>query len=183
MLRMLRTDLMRAENDREKQLKLATASLDHTNETSLLNQLVRASRSAHEQMLKAVNPTLPDSPLASIRNGLATLLSEHIKSERERQEATDKRQRAFEADVKAAIERLETRKTHDSRSARGGGEFENAVTELSDDLRKGAKALERLLREAKDVLQTLTGELEGFGGEEPLRAAPMELSEPESGET
>jgi hypothetical protein len=130
LFRALRQDLKRAESDREKQLAVATSSLDAKNPASLLSQLVTSSQKAREELLRAINPSEPTSPLFAIKSSLVTMLSEHIKSENERAEANGKRQRAFEDEVKATLTRLETKKSHDARSAAGGRSFENTVVEF-----------------------------------------------------
>jgi hypothetical protein len=130
LFRALRQELARAESDRGKQLAVATSSLDPKNPDSLLCQLVNQSQKAREELLCAINPNEPKSPLAAIKSSLTTMLGEHIKTEKERAEASDKRLRTFEDEVKATLTRLETKKTHDARSAVGGRTFEDTVVEF-----------------------------------------------------
>lgn len=130
LFRTLRQELQRAESDRGKQLTVATASLDPKNPDSLLNLLVRHSQKAREELLRAINPEDPQSPLAAIRSSLISMLKEHIKTERERADEAEKRQRAFEGEVKSALARFETKKAHDARSTHGGADFEQAVVDF-----------------------------------------------------
>lgn len=130
-IRVLRRDMQKADQDRDKQLKLATAALDLSDPNSLLNRLVRESQTTRVQFLQALNLSSPKSPLAAIKSSLTELLREHIKSEQQRTQAADKHQREFESDIRATLERLETKKAHDARSARGGIDFEQAVAEFT----------------------------------------------------
>lgn len=126
----LRTDLDRAENDRTKQLKLATAALDAGNPKSLLSRLVKETQATQVSFLAALNLASPTSPLAVIKTSLTQLLSEHIKTERERAAINDKRQRELDIELRATLARLETKKVHDARSSHGGRPFEQAVVDF-----------------------------------------------------
>ena len=137
-IRVLRRDMQKADQDRDKQLKLATAALDLSDPNSLLNRLVKESQTTRVQFLQALNLASPKSPLAAIKTSLTELLREHMKSEQQRAQAADKRQREFEADVRATLERLETKKAHDARSARGGVDFEQAVADFTRRVFSGA---------------------------------------------
>src|SRR5690606_31522181 len=66
----LREELRRAEDDQAKQLKVALAALDTTQEDSLLNQLRRETHQARADLLEAINPVKEGSPLAVIRTSL-----------------------------------------------------------------------------------------------------------------
>ena len=63
-LRSLREELKGADEDRAKQLSAALAALDANDENSLLSRLVRETNHARQDVLSAVNPDTPDSPMA-----------------------------------------------------------------------------------------------------------------------
>lgn len=126
----LREELKRAEDDQAKQLKIALAALDTTNEDSLLNQLRRETQQARAELLQAINPAREGSPLAVIKTSLTSLLAEHAKSTKEQLEEARKQAAEHERHVRDAITRLETRRREEQRNARGGGVFEEAVAEF-----------------------------------------------------
>jgi hypothetical protein len=127
----LREELERADDDQGKQLKIALAALDTSDEGSLLNQLRRETQQARTELLQAINPAHEGSPLAVIRTSLNELLSQHAKSTREQLEEARKQAAEFQRDVRDAVQRIETKRREDQRSARGGGVFEDAVAEFT----------------------------------------------------
>lgn len=127
----LRDELKRAEDDQAKQLKVALAALDTTQENSLLNQLRKETQQARAELLKAINPAAEGSPLAIIQTSLTQLLSAHAKSQKELLEQARKQEAEFQRDVRDSIQRLETRRGEEQRSSRGGCLFEDAVAEFA----------------------------------------------------
>src|SRR5262249_25508891 len=73
-LRSLREELKDADEDRAKQLSAALAALDANDERSLLSRLVRETHQAREEVLSAVNPDAPNSPMAILKTSLTNLL-------------------------------------------------------------------------------------------------------------
>lgn len=126
-LRALRKQLEDADKDRSKQLTLATKALDANDESSLLSRLVRETASARTAFVSAMNPELPSSPMAVLKNALSTLLRQHGESQREVLAAMQERQAKLEQEIRESLVRLEERKRGDAKSARGGFDFEEAV--------------------------------------------------------
>jgi hypothetical protein len=127
----LRDELKRAEDDQAKQLKVALAALDTTQENSLLNQLRKETQLARAELLKAINPAAEGSPLAIIQTSLTQLLSAHAKSQTELLDQARKQEAEFQRDVRDSIQRLEARRGEEQRNSRGGQIFEDAVAEFS----------------------------------------------------
>jgi hypothetical protein len=115
-LKSLRDDLKRADEDRKTQLSVALGALDANDPNSLINRLVRETTSAREAVLHAVNPDVPESPMAIMKQALTELLRGQSES-----------QKRFEDDVREAIARLESKRAQDQKSPRGGFDFEDAV--------------------------------------------------------
>ncbi len=118
---MLREELARAEDDQARQLKIALAALDTTQEDSLLNQLRRETQQARAELLHAINPAREGSPLSVIKTSLTDLLAEHAKSTKAQLEEAQKQSADFQRDVRDAVQRIETRRREEQRSARGVG--------------------------------------------------------------
>ncbi len=137
-LRALRTELEKADNDRNKQLALATKALDANDETSLLSRLMRETSDAKTAFVAAMNPELPNSPMAVLKSTLSTLLQQHVKSQQEAMALMQQRQEKFEADVRDSLVRLEERKRGDAKSIRGGFAYEEAVLRFVQNAVKGA---------------------------------------------
>jgi hypothetical protein len=123
----LRDELKRAEDDQGKQLRIALGALDTTRENSLLNQLRRDTQHAREQLLSAINPAVEGSPLALIQLALSERLEGFAKTQREQLEALHKQNAEHQQGVRAAVERLETKRNEQRRSPRGGDIFEDTV--------------------------------------------------------
>jgi hypothetical protein len=137
-LRALREELSKAENDRSKQLALATKALDANDETSLLSRLMRETAAAKNSFITAMNPELPSSPMAVLKNTLAALLQQHAKSQAEAMTLLQERQAKFESDVREAVVRLEERRRGDAKSPRGGFPYEDAVLRFVQRAVQGA---------------------------------------------
>lgn len=137
-LRALRQELAKADSDRSKQLALATKALDANDENSLLSRLMRETAAAKNAFVSAMNPELPSSPMAVLKNTLSTLLDQHAKSQEESMILLHERQAKFEQDVREALVRLEERKRGDAKSTRGGFAYEDAVLRFVQRAVQGA---------------------------------------------
>jgi hypothetical protein len=126
-LRSLREELKGADEDRAKQLSAALAALDANDEGSLLSRLVRETHQAREEVLSAVNPDAPNSPMAILKGSLTNLLQAHAADQAEAAKRQEARQTQFEKEVREALARIETKRTQDQKSVRGGLDFEDAV--------------------------------------------------------
>ncbi|MGH7286251.1 MAG: hypothetical protein ACRELY_32430 [Polyangiaceae bacterium] len=126
-LRALRNELEKADSDRSKQLALATKALDANDETSLLCRLMRETAAAKNTFIAAMNPELPTSPMAMIKNSLSGLLEQHVKTQEQSMSLLHERQGKFEQEVRESLVRLEERKRGDAQSPRGGFTFEDSA--------------------------------------------------------
>jgi len=137
-LRALRLELEKADDDRCKQLELATKALDANDENSLLSRLMRETSAAKTTFLAAMNPELPHSPMAVLKTTLSNLLAEHAKSQEEAMVLLQERQAKFEQHVSESLVRLEERKRGDAKCARGGFDYEDAVLRFVQRAVQGA---------------------------------------------
>jgi hypothetical protein len=137
-LRALRQELEKADNDRSKQLAVATKALDANDENSLLSRLMRETAAAKNAFIMAMNPELPTSPMGVLKNTLSTLLEQHVKTQEESMLALHERQAKFEQNVREALVRLEERKRGDMKSPRGGTSYEEAVLRFVQHAVQGA---------------------------------------------
>lgn len=126
----LRNELKRAEDDQAAQLKIALAALDTTKEDSLLNQLRRDAQHAREQLLQAINPNIPGSPLGVIQTSLTERLERFAKSQQDQLEELKKSASEHQRDVREAVQRIELRKQEELHGTRGGRLFEDAVLDF-----------------------------------------------------
>lgn len=123
----LRTQLEDADNNRSKQLALATKALDANDETSLLSRLMRETTAARTAFVSSMNPDLPNSPMAMMKSALTSLLQQHTKSQQETMTLFADRQAKLEKDIRESLIRLEERKLANAKSTRGGFDFEQIV--------------------------------------------------------
>jgi hypothetical protein len=137
-LRALRQELEKADNDRSKQLALATKALDANDENSLLSRLMRETTAARNAFVTAMNPELPNSPMAVLKTTLSTLLQQHVKTQQESMALLHERQAKFEQEVRESLVRLEERKRGDAKSTRGGFTYEDAVVRFVQRAVQGA---------------------------------------------
>ena len=121
-IRSLREELKGAEEDRSRQISTALAALNANDENSLINRLVRETDRARQDVLAAVNPDVPQSAMAVLRASLTNLLNEQ-----------HARQESFEKEVREALARIETKRSQDQVSPRGGFDFEDAVIKFVSD--------------------------------------------------
>lgn len=126
-LRSLREELKLADEDRQKQLGVALAALDANNDHSLLSRLVRETNLARQEVLTAVNPEIPNSPLAVLQATLTRLLQNQADEQIEFGRRQEERQAQLEKEIREALVRIETRRTQDLRTTRGGLDFEDTV--------------------------------------------------------
>ncbi|MBA3640882.1 MAG: hypothetical protein H0W53_16780 [Acidobacteria bacterium] len=137
-LRSLREELKGADEDRAKQLSAALAALDANDEGSLLSRLVRETHQARQEVLSAVNPDTPNSPLAILKTSLTHLLQAHMADQAEAAKRQEARQTQFEKEVREALARIETKRSQDQKSVRGGLDFEDAVISFVRAATQGA---------------------------------------------
>lgn len=137
-LRALRQELEKAENDRAKQLALATKALDANDETSLLSRLMRETSAAKNAFVAAMNPELPSSPMAVLKKTLSDLLEHHVKTQEESMALFQERQTKFQQEVRESIVRLEERRRGAAVTTVGGFSFEDAVTQFAAGAVTGA---------------------------------------------
>lgn len=137
-LRSLREELKGADEDRAKQLSAALAALDANDEASLLSRLVRETHQAREEVLSAVNPDAPNSPMAILKTSLTNLLQAHASDQAEAAKRQEARQTQFEKEVREALARIETKRSQDQKSVRGGLDFEDAVISFVRAATQGA---------------------------------------------
>lgn len=140
-LRSLRDELKGADEDRQKQLSAALAALDANDETSLLSRLVRETHRARQDVLAAVNPDASSSPMAILKTSLTKLLQEQASAQVELAKRQDQRQSLFEKEVREALARIETKRTQDLKTTRGGLDFEDAVLAFVQAATQGAPCL------------------------------------------
>ena len=127
-LKSLREELTDANEDRATQLSAALAALDANDENSLLSRLVRETNQARLDVLSAVNPETPNSPMAVLKSSLTTLLQQQSVNQAEVAKQHQERQTQFEKEVREALTRIETKRSQDQTSPRGGLDFEDEVT-------------------------------------------------------
>lgn len=140
----LREELLKADADRDKQFASMTAALNANDESSLISRLFRETQLAGKNVLEAVNPDRPDSPMAAIKSTLESLLTKHIKAQEEATKAREERQGEFERRMLEVAARLENQREADAMSPRGGDTFESAVcTFVEAAVRGGPYVTER----------------------------------------
>jgi hypothetical protein len=137
-LKSLREELKDADEDRQKQLSAALAALDANDENSLLSRLVRETHRARQDVLAAVNPDAPSSPMALLKGSLTKLLQEQSTTQLALAKRQEERQLQFEKDVREALVRIDTKRTQDLKTTRGGLDFEDAVVAFVRAATQGA---------------------------------------------
>ncbi len=137
-LKSLREELKDADEDRQKQLSAAVAALDANDENSLLSRLVRETHRARQDVLAAVNPDAPSSPMALLKASLTKLLEEQSTAQLALAKRQEDRQLQFEKEVREALVRIETKRTQDQKTPRGGLDFEDAVVAFVRAATQGA---------------------------------------------
>lgn len=140
-LRSLREELRGADEDRQKQLSAALAALDANDENSLLSRLVRETHRARQDVLAAVNPDAPASPMALLKTSLTKLLQEQSKAQLALAQRQEERQMQFEKEVREALVRIDTKRVQDLKTPRGGLDFEDTVVAFVRAATQGAPCL------------------------------------------
>jgi hypothetical protein len=149
-LRSLREELKGADEDRQKQMAAALAALDANDESSLISRLVRETHRARVEVLAAVNPDAPSSPMSILKGSLTKLLKEQAAVQIDLATRQEQRQAQFEKEVREALARIETRRTQDQKTTRGGFDFEDAVAAFVRAATQGAPCI-------FDVTGTMSG--------------------------
>jgi len=100
--------------------------------------LVRETHRARQDVLAAVNPDTPSSPMALLKASLTKLLQEQSTAQLALAKRQEERQLQFEKEVRDALVRMETRRTQDQKTTRGGLVFEDAVLAFVRSATQGA---------------------------------------------
>jgi hypothetical protein len=137
-LRSLREELKEAEDDRAKQLAAAVAALDANDEDSMLSRLVRETQRARAEVMAAVNPDAPESPMAILKASITAILEAQGDQQVELARRQEVRHDQFEKDVRDALVRIETKRAQDQKSPRGGLDYEDAVVDYLATVTRGA---------------------------------------------
>lgn len=137
-LKSLREELKDADEDRQKQLSAALSALDANDENSLLSRLVRETHQARQDVLAAVNPDAPSSPMALLKTSLTKLFQEQSTAQVTLAKRQEERQLQFEKEVREALVRIETKRIQDQKTIRGGLDFEDAVVAFVRAATQGA---------------------------------------------
>lgn len=140
-LKSLREELKGADEDRQKQLSAALAALDANDEQSLLSRLVRETERSRRAVLSAVNPEDPQSPMALLKASLSKLLQEQSTAQLALVKRQEERQVQFEKEVREALVRIETKRTQELKTTRGGLVFEDAVLAFVRKATEGAPCM------------------------------------------
>lgn len=153
-LRALREELQTADDDRARRLELATKALDPGNDNSLLNRLVRETANARTELVSAMNPDIPNSPLAILKSALTVQLQQNGEAQRIALEAMGMRQAKLEQDIREALVRMEERKRGMAKSTHGGMEFQECVFRFVQSMLQGGPMI-------VDVTANLVGAKKG----------------------
>ncbi|MEZ4654622.1 MAG: hypothetical protein R3E12_13825 [Candidatus Eisenbacteria bacterium] len=126
----LRSELAKADQNRGEQLDVALKALDANDEGSMISRLVREAGNASQNLLTAVNPDTPGSPMSVIRTSITQLIEAQSQDLQSRLETAETHRRQFEADVRTTLQRLESRKENNQRTTHGGRDFEDSVVQV-----------------------------------------------------
>ena len=140
-LKSLREELKGANEDRAAQLSAALAALDANDENSLLSRLVRETNQARQDVLTAVNPETPNSPMAMLKSSLTSLLQQQTANQAEVAKQQQERHTQFEKEVREALTRIETKRAQGQTSPRGGLDFEEEVTQFINTATQGGPCI------------------------------------------
>lgn len=130
LLRQLRDEVTTAGRGQAEQLQAAMAALDANDEHSAISRLMRETTQARRELLAALNPRDPASPLGAIEATVRALFEGQATSQTKFQEEVRQRQEHFDKEVREALARLDTRRAKDARAPEGGRGFEDAVGEF-----------------------------------------------------
>jgi hypothetical protein len=140
-LKQLSLDLASANEGHASQLATALAALDANDENSLIAKLARETAGARESLLRALNPHDPASPIAVIEKSIRTTLEKQTLGLDAFQKDQRERQDKLEKEVREALARIETRRSDDACSPRGGRDFETSVATVVSNAVRGAPIL------------------------------------------
>jgi hypothetical protein len=140
-LKQLSLDLASANQGHASQLATALAALDANDETSLIARLARETAGARESLLRALNPHDPASPIAVIGTSIRTALEKQALGMDAFQKDQRARQDQLEKELREALARIETRRSDNACSPRGGLDFEKSVAAVVSDAVRGAPIL------------------------------------------
>lgn len=143
LVRQLRDELTAAGRGQAEKLQAAMAALDANNEQSAISRLMRETAGARRDLLGALNPRDPASPLGAIEATVRELLAGQAAHLATFQEEVRARQELFDRDVRDALARLDTRRQRDARAPEGGRAFEDQVGEfIAERVRNAAITFE-----------------------------------------
>ncbi|APR75148.1 Hypothetical protein A7982_00494 [Minicystis rosea] len=145
-LRVLKREMQAAENDRQKQIAAATKALDVADPSSPLSVLMRQVQESRSVLLRAVNPDVNGSPMATIKASLTTLLEQHFKQQQEALTAFQKRQLELDQQIHEALARLDERRRGIAKAPTGGVAFEHAVLRFVQESLNGAPVIAETTR-------------------------------------
>jgi hypothetical protein len=137
-LKSLKEELKGADEDRQKQLSAALRALDANDEGSLLSRLVREAHGARQDVLAAMNPDAPSSPMSILKASLTKLLQDQTAEQTALVKLQADRQAQFEKEIREALTRIEAKRTQDQKTTRGGLDFEDMVTSFVRIATQGA---------------------------------------------
>jgi hypothetical protein len=140
-LRSLREELKGADEDRQRQLASALAALDANDENSLISRLVRETHQARQDVLAAVNPDAPSSPMAMLKTSVTKLLQEQATAQLTIAKQQEERQMQLEKVIGEALVRMENKRTQDLTTTQGGLAFEDAVLAVVHSVTEGASCV------------------------------------------
>ena len=139
----LRSELTAAGSGQADQLRVALAALDANNEHSAISRLMRETSQARRDLLGALNPRDPASPLAAIEATVRALIDGQSKGLTSFQEEMRQRHDSLGTEVREALARIETRRRMDARTPDGGRVFEAALAAfISERLRNAPIVIE-----------------------------------------
>lgn len=130
MLRQLREDVASAGQGQATQLQAAMSALDANDERSAISRMLREASQARRELLGALNPRDPSTPLGAIEATVRGLLEGQASTLAKFREEVCERQQRLDQEVREAFARLETRRRIDARAPEGGRAFEDLVGEF-----------------------------------------------------
>jgi hypothetical protein len=145
-LRVMKRDMQSAEDDRAKQIAAATKALDIADPASPLSVLLRSVQESRGVLLRAVNPDVAGSPMATIRSSLTVLLEQHFKQQQQALSAFQERQTKLDQQIHEALARLDERRRGLAKAPSGGIAFEHAVLCFVQESLRGAPVVAETTR-------------------------------------
>ena len=127
LIRQLREEVAGAGAGQAAQLQAAMAALDANDEGSAISRMLRETAQARRELLGALNPRDPSTPMGAIEATMRGLLDGHAQTLAAFQAEVRERQDQLDREVREAFARLEHKRRHDARSPEGGRTFEDEV--------------------------------------------------------